>query len=322
MIHIGLCADERFSLPLGVCVTSIFMSNTMNRVFIHILTPGLSQETLIRLEKTASEYNQTLKVYQIDQSLFDKYPLSEYFPQAIYFRYLLPEIIPIEINKVLYLDSDTIVIKDLKPLWDFDITRYPIAAAQDANGDDIYNRNRIEIFDGKYLNSGVLLMNLDIWRKENCFSKLASYIQEFPERCEFPDQDALNVIFHKRTKWLSFRYNFQSVLSEDFSQYRLHKSNNEDICDSFGQIVILHYSSCMVKPWIRDVSHPLTFIWRSIYEQSLWKDIRLKPQYDFFRRYIKKKLHLKPYYPQAKLNPIFNEIIKQYFIKQNARRCH
>lgn len=313
MLHIGLCADERFSLPLGVCVTSIFMSNTMNEIFIHILTSGLSQDTINRLEKTALKYNQTLKVYLIDQSLFDKYPLSEYFPQAIYFRYLLPEILPIEIDKVLYLDCDTVAINDLKPLWDIDISDNPIAAVQDANGDDIYNRNRIEIFDGKYLNSGVLLMNLNIWRKEDCFCKLTSYIKEFPERCEFPDQDALNAIFHERTRWLSFRYNFQSVLSEDFCQYRLHKSNYEDICDSFRHIVVLHYSSCMIKPWIRDVSHPLTFIWRSIYEQSYWNKIELKPQYDFIRRYIKTKLHLEPYYPQAKLNSVFNDILKQYY---------
>ena len=63
MIHIGLCADERFAMPLGVCVTSIFQSNKQNEIFIHVLTQGLSVETERKLYQIASTYNQRLQIY-------------------------------------------------------------------------------------------------------------------------------------------------------------------------------------------------------------------------------------------------------------------
>ena len=49
MIHIGLCADERFALPFGVCLTSILESNKDNEIVIHVLTKGFKEETIAKI---------------------------------------------------------------------------------------------------------------------------------------------------------------------------------------------------------------------------------------------------------------------------------
>ncbi len=315
MIHIGLCADERFAMPLGVCVTSIFQSNKQNEIFIHVLTQGLSVETERKLYQIASTYNQRLQIYMVNESLFNEYPLSSHFPHSIYFRYLLPQILSEDITKVLYMDCDTVVLEDLCELWNTDITDNPIAAVRDANSDDIIERNRIKIFDDSYLNSGVLLMNLQMWRNEDGFKQLATFILNNSEKCVWPDQDALNVVFHNRIKWLSFRYNFQVILSEDYNRYRLHCQYHEDVKESFAKIVILHYSSVMQKPWLSDVLHPLAFIWRSIYQDSLWNNVKLKPRYGFVKRYIKTKMHMEPYRVCPEIN---REFMDQFMVWKNT----
>ena len=275
MIHIGLCADEKFSEPLGVCMTSIFESNKNIDVTVHILTQGFMKKTVKLIEKTAENYHQYVRIYKIDDNIFDNYPLSATFPKSIYFRYLFPEILSAEIDKILYLDCDTVVVSDLLSLWNIDISDKAIAAIEDQNADDITNRNRIEIFDGKYFNSGVLLMNLTYWRAYNCFAQLAHFILENPKKCLYPDQDALNALFHEIFLCLSFKYNFQLTLIKPFESYKLNKSKWDDIIDSFNNLVIVHYVS-PAKPWYKDTVLPLTNIWRYYKQLSLWRNVPYK----------------------------------------------
>lgn len=275
MIHIGLCADEKFSRPLGVCMTSIFESNRDRDVIVHILTKGFAEKTVKKINKTAENYHQHVKIYQIDDTIFDSYPLSPTFPKSIYFRYLFPQILSAEIEKILYLDCDTIVVSDLLSLWNIDISDKALAAIEDQNADDITNRNRIEIFDGKYFNSGVLLMNLTYWRAHDCFEQLTRFILKNPEKCLFPDQDALNVLFHESFLCLPFKYNFQLTLVKPFEYYKLNKSKWDDIIDSFNNLIIVHYVS-PAKPWYKDTALPLTNLWRYYKQLSLWKDMPYK----------------------------------------------
>lgn len=275
MIHIGLCADEKFSIALGVCMTSIFESNKGSDVMVHILTKGFLEKTIEKINRTMEIYHQEVKIYQIDDSLFDGYPLSSTFPKSIYFRYLFPKILPVEIDKILYFDCDTIIVSDLLSLWSTDISDKALAAIEDQNADDITNRNRIEIFDGKYFNSGVLLMNLNYWRVHDCFTQLAHFIMENPEKCLYPDQDALNVLFHENFLCLPFKYNFQLTLIKPFEYYKLNKSKWNDVVDSFCNLSIIHYVS-PAKPWYKDTVLPLTNIWRYYKQLSLWKDMPYK----------------------------------------------
>lgn len=104
---------------------------------VHILTKGFLEKTIEKINRTMEIYHQEVKIYQIDDSLFDGYPLSSTFPKSIYFRYLFPKILPVEIDKILYLDCDTIIVSDLLSLWSTDISDRALAAIEDQNADDI-----------------------------------------------------------------------------------------------------------------------------------------------------------------------------------------
>lgn len=310
MIHIGLCADDKFALSLGVSITSIFETNKANDVFVHVLTKGLSQVNIAKLNETSERYNQHIDIHLIEDTIFDGFPISKLFPKAIYFRYLFADILPKDIKKILYIDCDTIVLQSVADLYNVDITDSPIAAVEDRNGDDILDRNRIEIYDGNYFNSGVLLINLDYWRDNESFKQLSKFIIDNPSKCLWPDQDALNIIFHKEVVWLPFKYNFLISFFDPFDSYRLHKKKWASILDSSNYIVILHYAT-KEKPWYNDSKHPLTFIWRYFYNKSVWNSVTLKNNRsltDILYTIYKTKV-LK--WPMYTINPLMKDVIEK-----------
>jgi len=274
MIHVGLCADDKFALPLGVCLTSIFESNKDIDIKVHLITQGLSSYNLEKLNYLASFYQQHIEIYKIDDSVFDNLPVSTLFPKSIYFRYLFSELVSKDIKKLLYMDCDTIILGNLNELYSIDMGNYALAVSEDRNGDDIIERNRIEIFDGTYFNSGVMLMNLDYWRENKCFSTLISFIKNNPKKCKWPDQDALNVLYHNKSIILSPKYNFLISFFDSFETIRLHKKKWAKIIEASKEIVILHYAT-KEKPWYSNVKHPLVCIWRYFFKISPWSKTRL-----------------------------------------------
>lgn len=313
-IHVALCADEGFALPMGVCLTSLLENNKKNKIHVHILTIGFSQKTIERITATSQFYNQTIDIHLIDDGLFEGHPLSTTFPQSIYFRYLLPSIVDESVKQIIYIDSDTIILKDISNLYNQELVNYAIGAVPDANTDDIVERNRIGIYEGPYLNSGVLLINLEYWRQEKVFGQLTEFILKNPEKCRWPDQDALNVVLHNKIKWLSFSYNFQLALIGEFDRYRMHRNMQKDVVNAFSSICILHYSSWS-KPWVEESRLPLTFVWRYYHKLSIWRNVPLKTRGLKYK--IKLRLGLVNADNSGNVNPLFATAMTMLYEKYN-----
>ena len=130
-IHVALCADEGFALPMGVCLTSLLENNKKNKIHVHILTVGFSQKTIERITATSQFYNQTIDIHLIDDGLFEGHPLSTTFPQSKYYRYLLPSIVDDSVKQIIYIDSDTILRGDIGELFDIDLNGNAVAAMVD-----------------------------------------------------------------------------------------------------------------------------------------------------------------------------------------------
>lgn len=285
IIHIGLCADKNFALPLGVCITSIFESHKSTNICVHILTPGLLSDDVKRLKALKSKYGHEILIHKIDDSVFDNLPVSTLFPKAIYYRYLFASILTPDIDKILYIDCDAIVLDDLAELYSIDLNNHPFAAAEDRSSDEIIERNRIEIYDGAYFNSGVLLLNLKFWRENDSFRSLITYVSNNPKKCLWPDQDALNILYHNEVLIIPPKYNFLISFIEPFEKLGLHKKKWAGIVKSIQNITILHFAT-KEKPWFKHVRHPLKPIWIYYYRISLWRNHKLKDPRSIIERFI------------------------------------
>lgn len=249
MIHIACCSNEKLAPIFGVVVTSIGINVTSDDVTIHLVHNSLKPRTVKRLQKIADKYKVELDFKQIDTDIlkdcyFDK---SKHYGDIMMFaRLLLSSVLP-DLDKIIYLDCDIVVLKDLQSLWNLDISDVAVAMAPDLTFEDKKSLNRLGMTSGYYLNSGVILMNLDYWRKHDVQNRVISYILEKGDKLIYNDQDALNSILQNEHKVLHIKYNYSYCYFLRLIGVS-HKEKIREIIEARDNPVIFHYFGPL-KPW-------------------------------------------------------------------------
>lgn len=255
-MEIAVCIDDNFELPCEVMLISLFENNMGSMINVHVLTNDLNKYNRSKLRLVCQKYKQCINFYDIDIDLFFCPLIRGRYTISTYFRILLSDILP-NMSKVLYLDSDIIVCDKIIRLWNTDISNYSCAAVVDLQAQSmpsIFKRLQYDM-ELKYFNAGVLLINLEYWRKHNLKDSILNYIKLNTDRIEIVDQDALNYILRDSKLLLPYRYN---VLD---SFYRTDcicsKEDEYELLDSITNPVILHFS--YRKPWQLFCNHPLKY---------------------------------------------------------------
>jgi lipopolysaccharide biosynthesis glycosyltransferase len=145
---------------------------------------------------------------EVDPERLAGLPVVTQFTSAMWYRIFLPELLP-DVERVLYLDVDTIVADSLEPLWETDLDGVYLAAVTNVFLREHLHRPASLGLAGPhaYFNSGVLLMNLAEMRTDGCTEALRAYAIESGPTIEWPDQDTLNVVLGTRRRALHPRWN-------------------------------------------------------------------------------------------------------------------
>jgi len=287
MMDIVCNIDSNYVKYCTVTLVSLFINNEPESIHAHIIADKLTQQDKQLMHEELDKYGNTLTFYDAGKELIESCPISNessYISVATYYRIFLPVILPESISKVLYLDCDLIVESSIRELWNTDLNGYALAAAEDmsAGKDEYYNRLQYPK-KNSYFNAGVMLINLDYWRKHHTTEECIQYIRTYPERLALNDQDTLNAILH--THWLRIPY-----------KWNMHYYHRKTVMDTAAETeikhwltspAIIHYISC-IKPWHSHCEHPLTNRWYVYLDQTRWKGERpAKTFKDFFNQYIK-----------------------------------
>ena len=157
-IHIGFGIDKNFGRFAGITITSLVHNNIQHDLNIHIVYDELLPEDMDRLKKTEQLYrNLTLHFYQITSTEGMTFIVPPgHITQAMYYRYLFAEMLPKSVKRLIYLDADIICKDDILPLWQTDLQGRVLGAVRDWG--EAKSCGRIGLKNGRYFNSGVLLM--------------------------------------------------------------------------------------------------------------------------------------------------------------------
>ena len=176
------------------------------------------------------------------------------------------------LDKVIYMDGDTIVQKDLRDLYNFDVKNVYAMVAKDG----IYYRFPKEMQEmgvdkrGFYFNSGVMLHNLKKQREDKLVDKLVDYIKTHKDF--YGDQDVLNVVMGNQLKLMSYRYNCISTFFEADGLDFLSKYYEEDMpkntTELYKKSSIIHYAGD--KPWQEN--------YRPLYLKEKWYEYLKKTE--------------------------------------------
>ena len=225
MIHICYGIQDksgRYSKFAGTSITSIF-ENTKSQVTIHILHDNtLNDKNRNKFKQLVENYNQKIEFYNLEENAMnDIEKFKNIFREGtfpgyslgIIYRLLIPKVISQEIEKIIYMDSDTIINLDISELWNVSIEDCPLAAVPESANGENYISDKTLALKGyvpkeNYFNSGVLYINLKYWREnEEILINGGEFLKQNPQLADYPDQDLLNYCFAAKIKILPVTFN-------------------------------------------------------------------------------------------------------------------
>ena len=272
-VPVAFICDSHYVIPTAVAITSLICNKNPNTYYnIYIIGADLSE---MEIEKFHEFKGDEADVHIIKTSLEKYEGMQKYglLTSAAYLKFDLPDLIPNQ-DKVLYLDSDIIIQKDLSDLFEINIKDYYAGAVKDI-GLIHYNPN-----NKNHFNSGIMLLNLKLMSENNA-SKALLDIGRSVENLTLMDQDCFNILFDKKVKFLQIIYNCHYYF---FLKYR-----DEYTLDCINKYFETNYSSwdnikkdsCIIhfvsyeKPWIySDVAS--VGEWDEYFKKSPYKHNKLK----------------------------------------------
>ena len=252
-MNICLSSNDNYIEHLATTMTSVLMTARPTDYFnFFILDGGISKKNKKKILELKKIKNCYIEFIAIDVSKFKNFPIiDKYMSLETYFRYLIPILKP-ELERILYLDCDTIILRPLNVLYNMDCENNYIVAVEDAwfkELNPMYTKYNID----KPFNAGVLLINNKKWKEDNISTKLFNATPLLQNDILYEDQDVLNYLFKDKVKFVDISYNLQtfSLATEKFEG-----NSTREIQHYIFEPVIVHYTG-KDKPWTTsECMHP------------------------------------------------------------------
>ncbi len=250
VIPIAMALDDNYLYPTIVAMTSILENASSETKYdFYVMHPAeFKEENKTKLKSLEKKYEKC-SINTIDMGNAYKNANDRgHITTPAYYRLSLSDLLP-NINKIIWLDGDTITNVDLSEMYKIDMNGYYYKGYLDDNVhavEDFTNENEHCIC------SGVMLVNLEELRKDNMVEKFSEFIEKNNERLIQHDQTTINVVAYKKTWILPAKfgiYNYHK-LEEAEKQSRVYLCKNgyskKELRDAYLNPAVLH---CISKTW-------------------------------------------------------------------------
>ena len=196
--HILVTLDRNYLKVLSVMLYSLSQSDPEGVYTVYVVNNTLTEEDFASLSALLPRTE--LVNVQVSEDLLQNAPVSDRYPTEMYYRLFAARYLPQQLERILYLDPDLVVLHSLRSLYQIDFDGKLFAAASHIESRTFreLNRRRLHLSEhAKYLNSGVMMMNLALLRKESP-QTIIDYIQSHKATLLLPDQDLLNALYSQR----------------------------------------------------------------------------------------------------------------------------
>ena len=277
VIPIFFAIDDGYMPFLAVALESLIENSSKKYYYsIKILYTNISEENKKKINKYKRE-NVNIEFVDLNyyiEKLKDKLYTRDYYTNTTYFRLFIANLYP-QYNKAIYLDSDIVVLGDISELYNQDIGDNLIAAAPDDVIQTIkvfqeYAEKVVGVADYRnYFNAGILLMNLDEFRKYNFQNKFL-YLLETIKFTVAQDQDYLNRLCKGKVKIIDKAWDTMPVGTGTLEEKDLK---------------IIHYNLAD-KPWHYDNIKYKEYFWKYAKKTEYYNEIcKIKENYSEEERF-------------------------------------
>lgn len=275
-MNIVYSSDDNYAKYAGISIISLFENNKDElELNVYILNNNISKDNIYKLEEISKKYNRKIQFINFND-ICTGLNNNDGFSEAAYGRLFLQNIS--NINKIIYLDCDTIIKSSLRELWDIDIDGYFVAGVQDNPIKCLVEIIGMDDND-RYINSGVLVMNLKMMRDKNIIDKITEFIKKYRGEVPHHDQGVINGVFKNKIKVLHPKYNVMSQFwemkrDEIKKLYEINNYYNEsEIREAKEQPIVIHYIEKFYgRPWNDNCTHPMKYEYLFYLNISPWNN--------------------------------------------------
>lgn len=292
--------DNRFALPMAASVASMLENlGSGHRLDVCVIDGGVSRRNRSRIVRSfAGRPCRFLWIKPPHRKLLALIVGGD-VTVATYYRVLIPELLPASYHKAIYLDADVIVQADLSKLWDIPFGDRHLLAVQDQGIRFISGPFGLKSYkslgipdDAKFFNTGVLVLNLDKWRKDRIADKIFDRVKHHPFDGIGHDQDGVNAVLWNSWTELDPRWNQMPQIL----QVRTAEESPFD-AETFRKVVedpyIIHYAYSDAKPWRFGCQHPATSKFFVYLDKTAYRGFRPTQWHtraDKYRHFIRSRL--------------------------------
>jgi len=317
-IHLLCATNAGYTMPLAVMLTSVVCNFKGSRdLHLHIMESDVPDSLREKVEASVlknkkGSYRLELHWIKLDPNLIRHLPVggeaNRHITWEAYARLLVADVLPPDCERAIYLDCDVVVLKDISDLNDCaDHERIisAVAAVSLPYVSSLYNGTPV-VFNyaelgipatTRYFNSGVMVINLKLWREQNVTARVIDYMERYQDQILYHDQGGLNAVLHDQWHRLDQRWNHTGALYPEIDWKPPAFSREE---------------------WLKVKTDP--FIAHYLGGDKPWKPGFKRPRASFFFRYLRKTL----FKDEVKMPPVaIGESIigyKNYFLLWRIKR--
>lgn len=291
-IVVAFGIDVNYAPHLAVVIASVVANAPGAHFRFMVIHDGVPASDQAQVEAVAPE--QVFEWHEIADSRLLEMEGFNHITRASYFRFAIPTFAPADAKRVIYLDSDLVVLGDLRELAQVNLRGNMIGAVCDAAVDSEAFGERWGFAPKRlsYFNSGVLVLDIEMIRNAGGFEPAIKTLTEHREKCTFGDQCALNVMMWDRWTLIDPTWNVQRrmVMSEGTPCYLTPEE-----MQTGQRPKIIHFTETN-KPWAVDGYHPYVWMYyKYLRHTPYWRSVNAKAKttaVKHVRRYVKTAFNL------------------------------
>ena len=282
-MNILYTCDNNYVWQMGISLVSL-LENNKNSQFIRIFFIGkdIAIENKNKLFSIVHKYNRELQIIDAETiKMSDKVTNNGRWPEICYVRLYAYKVLDSSIDRLLYIDCDTIILEDISGLFSDDYADKAIYGVKDFVGDNY--KKLIGLSKASLsINGGVILFNLNEYRQLQPDYRIDAFLERYSKRISYADQDVLNGTFASEIGSLSPQYDVMSIMrccdySEILKLKHPHNCCSKDEVEAaISHPMIIHFTGNYryTRPWFENSNHPYTDYFNQYKSVSPWSDMR------------------------------------------------
>jgi lipopolysaccharide biosynthesis glycosyltransferase len=259
---------------------SLFENNKeVDDICVYLISKDVSEENVSQLCSIAEHYQREFREIKFEDIAYDlNLSNTGRHIATIYTKVFFPRIEGVD--KMIYLDSDTVVVGSLKDLWEDDLENVYMGVVETLPT-KFYKELGLPKGD-RFFNDGMAICNVAYCREHNLIEKVLKVVEDYNGNPPTLSEGALNKVCYGKVNYISLKYNLMAGLlymcniDAKYMSHLLHYSE-EELRESCERPVVIHYLTAFYnRPWFKNCSHPYKDEYFKYKALSPWKNEQLK----------------------------------------------